>query len=125
MKTVLCGSFHHQISQLRFVYEALVSETCLLSPVSLDFESFGDEFVRLKEEKDLEVKTIEESHLDAIRRCDAVWIRSVDGYVGLSTAMEIGFANALKKPIYSDKALSDITLSKFVNITDFREFLKM
>lgn len=43
-------------------------------------------------------------HFHKIDLADAVFILNIDGYAGVSTTLEIGYAVAAKKPIY---ALSD------------------
>jgi hypothetical protein len=40
-------------------------------------------------------------HFDYIRKSEVCFIFNKDGYVGNSVNMEIGFANALGKPIYA------------------------
>jgi hypothetical protein len=43
-------------------------------------------------------------HFNFIRKADAVYFYNKDGYIGVSCSMELGFAEALGKPIF---ALSD------------------
>jgi len=43
-------------------------------------------------------------HLNFIRKADVVFVYNKDGYTGVSSTLELGFAEALGKPIY---ALSD------------------
>lgn len=40
-------------------------------------------------------------HFDLIRKADACFIYNRDGYIGTSVTLEMGFANALGKPIYA------------------------
>jgi hypothetical protein len=40
-------------------------------------------------------------HFYKIRMADVVFVYNVDGYIGVSTNMEIGYAAALGKPIYA------------------------
>lgn len=40
-------------------------------------------------------------HFDLIRKADVCFTFNKDGYVGVSVTLEIGFANALGKPIYA------------------------
>jgi nucleoside 2-deoxyribosyltransferase len=43
-------------------------------------------------------------HFSLIKKADVVYIYNKDGYMGVSSTLELGFAEALGKPIY---ALSD------------------
>ena len=43
-------------------------------------------------------------HLSFIRKADVIFVYNKGGYAGVSTSLELGFAEALGKPIY---ALSD------------------
>ena len=61
------------------------------------------------------VKQVEDRHLACINRSDFVWLVCPGGYVGISVAMELGFALGLGIPIYSlywptleDKILKDV-----------------
>ena len=40
-------------------------------------------------------------HFDFIRKADVCFVYNKDNYVGISTTMEMGFANALNKTIYT------------------------
>ena len=40
-------------------------------------------------------------HFRKIEMADVMYVCNFDGYVGVSTTMEIGYAAALKKPIYA------------------------
>lgn len=48
------------------------------------------------------MRAIENSHLSAIRRSDAVWLIAPGGYIGLSTSFEIGWALAHCVPVFYD-----------------------
>ena len=40
-------------------------------------------------------------HFSKIRKADVIYIYNKDGYAGVSTTMEIGYAVALDKPVYA------------------------
>ena len=52
-------------------------------------------------------EAIEWLPLNCIRAADLVWLHAPDGYVGLSGALEIGFANAAGVPVYAEEMPSD------------------
>lgn len=62
------------------------------------------------------MKEIENSHLDAIRNSDFVWIESSDGYIGNSACLEIGYANALGIPVFSKTHITDVTIGEYVEV---------
>ncbi|MCU1336358.1 MAG: MazG domain protein [Bryobacterales bacterium] len=61
---------------------------------------------------------IELKHLDAIQKAAFVWLHAPDGYVGLSAALEVGFAHAQGVPVFCRTPLTDVTLKSFVRETN-------
>lgn len=49
-------------------------------------------------------------HFSFMRKADVVYFYNKDGYMGVSSTLELGFAEALSKPIYSysDKDLESV-----------------
>jgi len=86
----------------------------VLSPRSATILSSIDGFVSLKGDlvqriNDLSegnianaIKLIENSHLQAIQQSDALWIVIPQGYCGIATAFEIGWALAHNVPVFYD-----------------------
>lgn len=54
------------------------------------------------------------SHLENIRKSDAVYIFNKGSYVGPAVTVEIGYALALKKPIFAHAKIKDITVTNFI-----------
>ena len=54
-------------------------------------------------------------HLVNIVQSDIVYIFNQNSYVGPAVTVEIGYALALKKPIYALSPVKDITVSNFIN----------
>ncbi len=87
----------------------------VLSPKSATIVSSIDGFVSLKDDlvqriNDLSesniakvIKLIENSHLQAIQQSDALWIVIPQGYCGIATAFEIGWALAHNVPVFYDE----------------------
>lgn len=115
IRATLSGSFHKDNEGLQRAYDELITNQCqVLSPHRLDFVDQSALFVRDTAERDESVKSLEMHHLLAIRQSDFVWVHAPDGYIGKSTAMEIGYAIALQKPIFTDQDIEDHTLAVFV-----------
>ncbi len=57
-----------------------------------------------------EKKQLALDHYDAIKESDAIYFIVPDGYMGTSCKLELGYALALKKPIYFSEPTGDIGL---------------
>lgn len=114
-RAVLCGSYRRDRDGLFRVYDELVVTGCqVLSPRRMQFDNAA--FVRDTAEQGISSRAIEACHLSAICQADFVMLHAPDGYVGLSAAMEIGFATAQKCPVFSRTAPQDIALRGLVKV---------
>ena len=114
-RAVLCGSYKRDREGLFRAYDELVVTGCqVLSPQRMQFDD--EAFVRDTAEQGISSRAIEAYHLLAICKADFVMIHAPDGYVGLSAAMEIGFATAQKCPVFSRTAPQDIALRGLVKV---------
>jgi len=115
-RVVLTGSFRRDRPGLQRLFRELEATGCrVLSPISLDFDDA--EFVRTPAEQDLSPSELERFHLRALRDADFMMLHTPGGYVGLSSAYEIGFASALGKPTFALHAPTDEMLAGRVRIT--------
>ena len=118
IRCVLSGSFHKNREDLQSIYNELVTCGCqVLSPHRLDFYETNTLFVRDTAEVDLTEEVIENHHLTAIKQSDFLWLHAPDGYIGLSTAFEIGYAVANKIPIFSAVEIDELVFKPFVKIS--------
>lgn len=111
MSIVISGSFRRHfggISEAVRVFESL--EMDVLSPKASKVINPGEEFAILETDDTSDPQTLEQRHLDAITKADALYLYDPDGYIGDSSKMEIGWANALGKPIFCKKLVDDSTL---------------
>ena len=114
-RAVLCGSYKRDREGLWRAYDELVTTGCqVLSPRRMWFDDA--EFVRDIAEQRISPQAIEAWHLSAICQANFVMLHAPDGYVGLSAAMEIGFATAQKCPVFSRTAPQDIALRGLVKV---------
>ena len=115
-RAVLCGSYTRDRDGLLRAYDELVVTGCqVLSPRRIQFDD-DPVFVRNAAEQGMSPLEIETGHLLAICQADFVMIYAPDGYVGLSAAMEIGFATAQECPVFSRTAPQDIALRGMVKV---------
>ena len=114
-RAVLCGSYKRDREGLFRAYDELVVTGCqVLSPRRMQFDNAA--FVRDAAEQGMSPLEIETWHLSAICQANFVMLHAPDGYIGLSAAMEIGFATAQKCPVFSRTAPQDITLRGLVKV---------
>ena len=95
---VICGSRRFEKDIRKFaavlrkkgvmVYEPFLNKNTKISELTPDLKKFA--FLGL---------TLH--HFDFIRKADTVFIFNKAGYMGVSTTLELGFAEALGKPIFA------------------------
>jgi NTP pyrophosphatase (non-canonical NTP hydrolase) len=111
---VVSGSFRKHfegISRVIKEFENLGIQ--VLSPKPSKIMNPEHEFVILETDNTDDQKTLEQRHLEAIEKADALYLYNLDGYIGASTTLELGWAIALGKPIYSKEQSKDFTLKFF------------
>jgi len=119
IRATLSGSFHKDVEGLQRAYNELACNQCqILSPHKLDFETSSVLFVRDISEKAETDFNLEKHHLLAISQSDFLWVHAPCGYIGISTAMEVGYAAAINIPIFSSSFIEDQTLSMFIKKID-------
>ena len=114
-RAVLCGSYKRDREGLFRAYDELVVTGCqVLSPRRMQFNNAA--FVRDAAERGISSREIEAWHLLAICQANFVMLHAPDGYIGLSAAMEIGFATAQECPVFSRTAPQDIAVQGLVRV---------
>lgn len=115
-EVILSGSFRRDVEGLKLIHEELVDLGCrVLSPTHVEPAKEVEGFVYMRGEEVETPEKIELKHLDAIQKASFVWLHAPDGYVGLSAALEVGFAHAQGIPVFSRFQPSDLTLRPFVH----------
>lgn len=117
IKAAVSGSFHRCMGSVQSVVDELTYlNVQVLSPSDPTVvDAFGD-FLFVASDRQRTIRTVQDRHLAAIRESDFLWIAIEDGYIGNSTAMEIGLAIALGKPIYATDVPLDLTFRKYIEI---------
>ncbi len=114
-EVVISGTYRKDNEGLKLVYAELQDLGCrVLSPTSVQVTSEVDGFVFMEGEQRELPESIELRHLNAIQEAQFVWLHAPEGYVGLSAALEVGFAHAIGIPVYSRTNVSDPILATFV-----------
>jgi hypothetical protein len=96
----------------------------VISPKKSKITSSKKGFVILESDSILMPGEIEDLHLDAIEDSDFVYIYNPEGYVGYSTRFEIGYALALRKPIFSLELVDDEVLQSYIIVLSPEELCK-
>lgn len=119
MKTVaVCGSRRFKKGIRKFEGELIKAGVVVFSPY---LHEGGDEWEKLSPQyKRFVTLGLTHDHFYKIKMADVVFVYNKDGYSGVSTTLEIGYAVALGKPIY---ALSDKD-EELCRLTLFREVVK-
>jgi NTP pyrophosphatase (non-canonical NTP hydrolase)/nucleoside 2-deoxyribosyltransferase len=116
--TTISGSFNKFLPEIRSVMNQMrENNITVLSPRSLVLKSNNS-----KESGDFVVfegdtgspTHIEKKHLQAIAKSDFVYIVNPKGYIGISTALEIGFAISRGIPVYAEFSPADSVFKEIV-----------
>lgn len=115
VRVAVSGSFHRHMGAIADVVEDLSHQDhIVLSPADPRVvDSFG-EFLFVASDIQRSIRLVQSRHFQAIVMADFLWLECPDGYVGTSASLEIGFAVALGKDIYSTTPPSDLTLRQYV-----------
>lgn len=115
VKATLSGSFKRDFEGLQMAYQTLKDQGIeILSPVNLAPIGQKEGFVYMFGQDALAPADIEQAHLNAIKDSHFVWLHAPDGYVGTSAALEVGYAWALKIPVFTTSHLQDPVLRAMV-----------
>jgi hypothetical protein len=111
------GSFRRGMGQVQETVYALTDMGVhVLSPADPRVVDEIGTFLFVASDRLRSVRLVQQRHLEAIAASDFLWLVCPDGYVGLSAAMEIGFAVSRGVAVMTDRAPSDLTLRQFVTI---------
>ena len=83
-----------------------------MSPEISEIKDLKKEFIYLKTDKAKTIEMIEKKHLSCISRSDFLFIINPQGYIGISTALEIGYALSKGIMVYTLEEPSDIVIKK-------------
>ncbi len=122
---VISGSFRKHFEGIKKTIQEF--EACgieVLSPKPSAVINPEEEFVILETDESSDPKNLEEQHLEAIKKADTLYIYNPGGYIGASATLELGFAYAFRKTIFSKESCRDFTLKLFVNAVATPEQVK-
>ena len=118
-RVTLCGSFHRYLQAFSDRILEFESSGCeVLSPRNVRVVDEIGEFLFVASDPYRSIKLVESRHLFAIGSSDFVWLVAPNGYVGLSTALEIGLAVAKGKTVYTVIPPNDLTIREYVVVVE-------
>lgn len=121
IKCVIIGSFRKHYDDIVKVIHIFESKNIeVTSPKKSWIINRDADFVILASDfqetgKDIKVQYIESKVLSMIEEASFIYLYNPDGYIGVSTAFEIGFAYKVKKPIFAANSPTDIMLAEYIN----------
>jgi len=126
LAVTISGSFQKAIDQIRRDIITFEKLGCVvLSPRMFTSHINEGGFVVLDSDGGRRPAAIHNRHLASIDQSILLWVRNTQGYVGPSTAMEIGYAYAKGVPIYASDIAIDTSLNRFIRkVKDPREALE-
>lgn len=111
----MSGSFRKAMVEVAHaVYDLTGLGVVVLSPADPRVVGAIGEFLFVASDPVQSIKRVQSRHLAMIAVSDFVWLCAPDGYVGVSAAMEIGFAEGKGVPVFTRDRLMDATLREFV-----------
>ena len=116
LRVAISGSFHRHfaaITDARKRFENL--GVTVLSPTGWTVLNPGAEFPLLAGDDSRDPEVLEKRHLDAIAIAMALYVVNPNSYLGTSAAFEIGWAAALRKPIFTQVPLRESGIRFVVN----------
>lgn len=118
VKTItICGSFRKHYKEIIEVIEIFEERGfVVLSPKKSEILNPNEEFVIFKDDETTDPSELENIHLDAIKKADIIYVCDFDGYIGFSTAMELGYAINYGHLIYFYDKPNEIIFDKLCNL---------
>lgn len=113
----ISGSFQKSINAIREDIKEFQRLGCtILSPRMFTSHKNDDGFVILDSDGGRHPAAIHSRHLVSIDQSMLLWVRDEKGYIGLSTALEIGYAHAIGLPVFAPEKATDTSLNRYIKI---------
>jgi hypothetical protein len=117
LTATVSGSFRRGMAAVQeSVYALTDAGVRVLSPADPRVVAELDDFLFVASDRLRAIKPVQNRHLSAIAASDFLWLAAPGGYIGLSAAMELGYAVALGVPVYTSERPADLTLREYVNV---------
>jgi hypothetical protein len=117
LRVAVSGSFHRHMAQITAaVHDLAALSIRVLSPADPRIVAKQGEFLFVASDRVRSVRLVQDRHLESIQAANFLWLVSPDGYVGSSTAMEIGYAAHAGIRVFGTRAPTDLTLREYITV---------
>lgn len=117
LTATVSGSFHRHMGAItEAVNELAALSVRVLSPADPRIVARQGEFLFVASDQVRSLRLVQDRHLDCVRSGDFLWLVCPDGYVGVSSSLEIGAAITAQVPVFASRLPSDITLREYVTL---------
>jgi hypothetical protein len=117
LNAAVSGSFRQHMTAVQDAVYALSDRGVrVLSPSDPRVVDQIADFLFVASDRLRAVKPVQSRHLAAIAASDLLWVVAPGGYLGLSAAMEVGYAVAVGTPVFSTEYPKDLTLQQYVEL---------
>lgn len=116
LRIAISGSFHRHFSAIADARRQFENRGIIvISPTGRTVVNPDLEFPILTGDDSQDPAVLEKRHLDAITAANALYVVNPNSYLGNSVAFEIGWAAALRKPIFTQVPLRESGIRFLVN----------
>jgi len=117
VKVTVSGSFHRFMKEVtEDVEEFKGLGMTVMSPKEPYVVGEMGDFIFVASDLVKSIHLVQNRHLDSITASNFLWLVNPGGYVGLSAAMEIGYAVAFQVPVFTLFEPKDMTLKQYVTV---------
>lgn len=122
LKVVVSGSFSRQIYHVATAVASFKSlGHTVLSPLDPRIvDQFGN-FLYVASDRTRLISAVQSRHFKAIGEADLLWVSCADGYVGPSTAAEMGYAICAGTPIFVPATPSEVQWRHHTSVVESPE----
>lgn len=114
-RVTVSGSFRKHYREIALAIDAFADGGVeVLSPKKANIVASESEFIILDTDGTDDIRVIEQRHLEAIKRSDLLYVCNPGGYIGLTVAMELGWALANGVRVACSVRPSDVLLWEFL-----------
>ncbi len=118
MNVTVSGSFRRHMASVAAAVSAFKSiGAAVLSPSDPEIVDQVGGFVFVASDNYRSIRAVQDRHFYAIEHSDFLWLETPNGYVGNSATLEIGFAKAVKCPVYSNCGNISLHVRDLVTVT--------
>jgi hypothetical protein len=127
IRVTVSGSFRRAMAEVQAtVYSLTDMGVTVLSPADPRVIDEVGAFLFVASDRLRSVRLVQQRHLQAIGASHFLWLVAPDGYLGVSAAMEVGYATAVGTPVFAADRPRDLTLRQFVTVVrDLKEAVNL